>query len=96
MMRAPRTNPLSGWTGPPGSLTEATHGARQDAAHFPASDAAVAPPDLRDGGGELHDRRMSPTAGSPRGVSRTERWRPEQAEDKRQRQEALAGEIHDF
>ena len=77
MMRVPRTNPLARWTGPAGSLTYAIGPARQDAAHLSGSDAAVAPPELRVGGRELHDRRMSDTAGSPRGVSRPERWRPE-------------------
>ena len=56
----------------------------------------MTPPDLRVGGRELHDRRMSNTAGRSGNVSRTKRWRPEQADDERQRQEALAGEIHDF
>ena len=96
MTRAPRTNPLLRWTGPVDSLTHAAHPARQDAAHFPGSGAAVAPPHLRVEGRELHHRRMSDTAGSPRSVSRTEGRRPEQAEDERQRQEALAGEIHNL
>ena len=92
-VHAPRPNPLARWTGP-GRLRQVTDTARQEAAHPSTSDAAVAPPDLRVCGRERHDRRMINT-GRPRGVSRTERWRPKQADDERQRQETLAGEIHD-
>jgi hypothetical protein len=90
MVRAPRPNPLPRWTGPAGGVTQATYQARRDAAHFPPSDAAAAPPDPRVGGRELHDRRMSNAAGSPLCVSRTQRRRPEQTGDECQWKQALA------
>jgi hypothetical protein len=95
MVRAPRLNPLPRWTGPAGGVTRATDQPRQDAAHFPPSDAAAPPPDPRVGGRELHDRRMSSVAGLC--VSRrTQRRRPKQTDYERQWKQALAREIHDF
>jgi hypothetical protein len=92
---APRPNPLPRWTGPTGGATQASGQSRQDAAHFPPSDAAPPSPDHGVGGRELHDRRMSDAAGTPLCVSRTERC-PEQTDDERRWKQALAREIHDF
>jgi hypothetical protein len=39
---------------------------------------------------------MNNAAANPRGARRTEHRRPEQTDDERQWNEALAGEMHDF
>ena len=71
-MRAPGLKVLPRWAAPAGSATQVTDRPPQDAAYYRASDA-TAPADATVGGRELHDRRMSHAARSPRGVSRSER-----------------------
>jgi hypothetical protein len=95
MVRAPGPNPRAARTGPAGGGTQKTDQALQKGAHSASSDAA-APTDRLVRGRELHDRGMSDAAGSPGGVSRAERWRPEQTDDERQWEQTLAGEVHDF
>ena len=58
-----------------------------------ASDPA-APSHLALGGRGLDSRRMSYSSGRPRDVNRCERRRTEQADDEREWEKALAGEIH--
>jgi hypothetical protein len=94
-VRPPRPNPLTRCTGPAGGAARATDRTRQNAPHFPPSDA-TATTDPRVGTRELGDREVDSAAAGPRGARRTEHRRPEQTDDERQWKQALAGEIHDF
>lgn len=95
MVRASRSNPRPRRAGHADGVTQASDQARQNAAHFPPSGAAAAP-DIGGDGRKLHDRRMTASAGSPRGVRRSQRRRPEQTDKECQWQQALAWEIHEF
>jgi hypothetical protein len=95
MGRAARLTTLVRRADPLGRATQPTDSASQSHAHLRASDlAAPASPAL--GGRELHGRRMSYAPGRPRDVNGCEGRRTEQADDEREWEKALAGEIHDL
>jgi hypothetical protein len=95
MRRTARRKTLARRADPLGRATQPTASAPQDNAHLRASGlAAQARPAL--GGRELDSRRMSDTPGRPGDVNRCEGRRTEQADDEREWEKALAGEIHDF
>ena len=95
MGRTARLKTLVRRADPLGLATQLTDSAPQDRAHLRASDLA-APTRPALGGRELDSRRMSYTPGRPRDVNRCEGRRTEQADDEREWEKALAGQIHDF
>jgi hypothetical protein len=95
MRRTARLKTLVRRADPLGRATQRTDSAPQDHARLRASDLA-APTRPALGSRELDSRRMSYARGCPRDVNRCEGRRTEQADDEREWEKALAGEIHDF
>ena len=95
MGRTARLKTLARSADPLGRATQPTDSPSQDHTHLRAAD--LAPPARRAlGARELDSRRMSYAPGRPRDVNRCEGRRTEQADDEREWQKDLAGEIHDF
>jgi hypothetical protein len=93
MRRTARLKALAGRADPRGHATYPANPAPQENTDLRASDPA-APSHLALGGSGLDSRRMSYSSGSTRDVNRCERRRAEQADDEREWEKALAGEIH--
>ena len=91
----PRLNARARGLDPASSATQSTDRPRQDGPQFRASDAPT-PADPTVGGRDLDNRRMNHAAGTACRVSRCECRRAGQSDNDREREQTLAGEIHDF